>query len=171
MKKLLIVYYSWSNGNTKRIAKALQNATGADMAEIDTVVPYPQDYQATVDQGQREVTKGYQPDIRPIPFNVRDYDAIAIGTPTWWYTMAPAVLTFLKSQDFSGKTVIPFMTNGGWPGHVISDMKKVCENAEVKFPMEIRFDSNGGDQLETPQQEIDEWVQSVKELLSQLQLS
>lgn len=44
-----------------------------------------------------------------------DYDVIAVGTPTGWYTMAPAVLTFLKGQDFKGKTVISFMTNGGWP--------------------------------------------------------
>ena len=38
--------------------------------------------------------------------------------------MAPAVLTCLKAQDFEGKTVIPFMTNGGWPGHVIKDIKR-----------------------------------------------
>lgn len=29
MRKMLIVYYSWSNGNTKRIAEQLQTATGA----------------------------------------------------------------------------------------------------------------------------------------------
>ena len=34
MKKMLIVYYSWSNGNTKRIAEQLQTATGADDARI-----------------------------------------------------------------------------------------------------------------------------------------
>ena len=36
MKKLLIVYYSWSNGNTKKIAKELQKVTGGDLARIDT---------------------------------------------------------------------------------------------------------------------------------------
>lgn len=30
MKKMLIVYYSWSNGNTKRIADMLQQKTDAD---------------------------------------------------------------------------------------------------------------------------------------------
>lgn len=53
------------------------------------------------------------PQINPISVNLADYDVIAIGTPTWWYTMAPAVLTFLTTNDFTGKTVIPFMTNGG----------------------------------------------------------
>lgn len=34
MSKMLIVYYSQARGNTKRIAQMLQDATGADMAEI-----------------------------------------------------------------------------------------------------------------------------------------
>ena len=33
MKKLLIVYYSWSNGNTERIAKELQSVAGGDHLE------------------------------------------------------------------------------------------------------------------------------------------
>ena len=36
MKKMLVVYYSWSNGNTKRIAEQLTNGTGADIARIET---------------------------------------------------------------------------------------------------------------------------------------
>ena len=36
MKKMLVVYYSWSNGNTKRIAEQLANKTGADIARIET---------------------------------------------------------------------------------------------------------------------------------------
>ena len=40
MKKMLVVYYSWSNGNTKRIAEQLTNGTGADIARIETTEPY-----------------------------------------------------------------------------------------------------------------------------------
>lgn len=35
MKKLLIIYYSWSNGNTERIAKMLQSETDSDILKID----------------------------------------------------------------------------------------------------------------------------------------
>mgnify|MGYP003195394035 FL=1 len=38
---------------------------------------------------------------------------VAFLAVVMWYTMAPAVLTFLTTNDFTGKTVIPFMTNGG----------------------------------------------------------
>ena len=126
MKKLLIVYYSWSNGNTERIAKMLQKEAGGDLLKIDTKTPYAGSYDEVVEQGQEEVKRGYEPEIKSVDKNIADYDVIAVGTPTWWYTMAPAVRTFLHEQDFSGKTVIPFMTNGGWPGHVIKDMKDMC---------------------------------------------
>lgn len=162
MKKMLVVYYSWSNGNTKQIAEQLAKATGAELAEIDTVQPYTGSYDEVVDQGQREVNAGYKPEIKPLTVNIQDYDVIAVGTPTWWYTMAPAVLTFLSAQDFTGKTVIPFMTNGGWPGHVIKDMKANCKGAEFAHEMEIQFDSTGGAHMETPEKKIDAWIEAVK---------
>ena len=40
MSRMLVVYYSWSNGNTKRIAEQLARRTGADIARIETVQPY-----------------------------------------------------------------------------------------------------------------------------------
>ncbi len=165
MKKLLIVYYTWSNGNTERIAKKLQSAAGGDLLKIDTAVPYSGSYDDVVNQGQDEVERGYEPELKPIDVNISDYDVIAVGTPTWWYTMAPAVLTFLHSHDFKGKTVVPFMTNGGWSGHVIKDMKKACPGAEFACDMQVRFDSNGGDCLETAEKEIEAWAEKVKAML------
>ncbi len=165
MKKLLIVYYSWSNGNTERIAKQLQSVAGGDLVKIDTAVPYSGSYDDVVAQGQREVNRGYEPEIKPLNVNLADYDVVAIGTPTWWYTMAPAVKTFLHANDFTGKTVVPFMTNGGWPGHVIKDMKQMCAGAKTACDMQVQFDSTGGDHLETPEAQIDAWAQNVKKLL------
>lgn len=164
MSRMLVVYYSWSNGNTKRIAEQLANRTGVDIARIETMQPYTGSYDEVVDQGQREVNEGYRPPIQPLGVNVADYDVIAVGTPTWWYTMAPAVLTFLEGKDFTGKTVIPFMTNGGWPGHVLRDMKKACGGAQFACEMEVKFDSQGGDHLETPQTELDAWMERVKKI-------
>lgn len=162
MKNMLIVYYSWSNGNTRRIAERLQAATGADLLRIETAEPYTGSYDDVVEQGRREANSGYMPALRPFDVDLSAYDTIVVGTPTWWYTMAPAILTFLKTNDLSGKTVIPFMTNGGWPGHVIKDMTAACPGARIVLPAQIQFDSNGGDHLETPQNEIDAWIASVK---------
>lgn len=76
-----------------------------------------------------------------------------------------AVKTFFNENDLTGKTVIPFMTNGGWPGHVIKDMEKACKGAKCVAPMEIQFDSTGGDHLETSEKEIRQWIKEVKKYL------
>lgn len=166
MKKMLIVYYSWSNGNTEKIARELQAATEADLAKLETVEPYTGSYDEVVELGQQEVNRGYMRPVKPLGVNVQDYDVIAIGTPTWWYTMAPAVKTFLHNENWKGKEVIPFMTNGGWPGHVIKDMKKACAGASFPNELEIQFDSTGGDHQETPQSKINAWTAAVKKHLA-----
>ena len=166
MKRVLTVYYSWSNGNTERIAKMLQKEIGGDIVRIDTITPYEGSYDDVVNHGQEEVQRGYEPEIKPLGVNISDYDVIAVGTPTWWYTMAPAVLTFLHTESFADKTVIPFMTNAGWPGNVIKDMKTACKGADIKYEMEIQFDSTGGSRLETPMEEITKWIQNVKKIIN-----
>ena len=166
MKRALTVYYSWSNGNTERIAKMLQKEIGGDIVRIDTITPYEGSYDDVVNQGQEEVQRGFEPEIKPLGVNISDYDVIAVGTPTWWYTMAPAVLTFLHTESFADKTVIPFMTNAGWPGNVIKDMKTACKGADIKYEMEIQFDSTGGSRLETPMEDITKWMQNVKQSIN-----
>lgn len=166
MKRVLTVYYSWSNGNTERIAKMLQKEIGGDIVRIDTITPYEGSYDDVVNQGQEEVQRGYEPEIKSLGVNISDYDVIAVGTPTWWYTMAPAVLTFLHTESFADKTVIPFMTNAGWPGNVIKDMKTACKGADIKYEMEIQFDSTGGSRLETPMEDITKWIQNVKQIIN-----
>ena len=166
MKRVLTVYYSWSNGNTERIAKLLQKEIGGDIVRIDTITPYEGSYDDVVNQGQEEVQCGYEPEIKSLGVNISDYDVIAVGTPTWWYTMAPAVLTFLHTESFVDKTVIPFMTNAGWPGNVIKDMKTACKGADIKCEMQIQFDSTGGSRLETPMEDITKWIQNVKQIIN-----
>lgn len=165
-KKMLVAYYSWTNGNTEKIAKQLASACGADIERIDTAVPYPDDYDATVSQGQDEVNAGFEPELSPLVHDPADYDVIAVGTPTWWYTMAPAVSTYFSSASWKGKTVVPFMTNGGWPGHVIADMEKAAAGADFGPALEVRFDSTGGPRQETAQAKVDAWIESVKALLA-----
>ena len=43
--------------------------------------------------------------------NWDDYDTVFIGYPIWWGIAAWPVDTFVKNNDFTGKTVIPFATS------------------------------------------------------------
>jgi len=107
-----------------RITKMIQQATGADMEEIETVTPYTGSYDEIVNQEQREVQSGFTPELKPMQKDFASYDEIILGTPTWWYTMAPAVRTFLSQYDLAGKKVVLFQTHGGWPAHCLKDMEK-----------------------------------------------
>lgn len=164
--KTLIVYFSFTAGNTKRIAEEIQKATGGDILRLETVKPYPSDYDTAVKQGNDEVKRGFKPELKSFGVNPKDYDRIIVGTPTWWYKMAPAVLTFLSETDFTGKTVIPYMTNAGWPGSVIEDMTAIAKKngATVKNGHEFKFssDSRHFDRMETPKAELTKWIESLK---------
>ena len=151
--KTLILYYSQARGNTRRIAEMLQKSINADIAEIETINPYKGSYEDIVRQGQEEVNANFMPEIKFLLSSPNDYDRIILGTPTWWYTMAPAVKTFLSRNDLSGKKVILFQTHGGWQGHVFQDMKSMIQG-NVTGEFAVQFDSTGGDQLITPVSEI-----------------
>jgi flavodoxin len=109
----LVVYFS-RTGNTRVIANQIRRAHRADIFEIVPATPYPEDYEQTVSQAQRDREAGFEP---PLGENVRDmasYDTVFLGFPIWC-TTAPAVIrSFLSSHDFTGKTLIPFITHGGY---------------------------------------------------------
>lgn len=56
---------------------------------------------------------------------------IYLGSPNWWETVAPAVITFLANYDFEGKTIIPFITHeGSRLGVSVDDIKKLAPKAK-----------------------------------------
>lgn len=163
-KKMLVVYYSWSNGNTEKIAEQLADACGADICRIETIETYPSDYDETVEQGHREVDAGYEPAIEALEFDPSGYDVIAVGTPTWWYTMAPAVKTFMGSVDWAGKAIVAFATNGGWAGSTLDDIEDIAAGATAGPSLAVQFDSTGGSRQVMPQQQVDNWIERVQTL-------
>ena len=158
--KTLVVYYSQARGNTKRIAEMIQKAHNADIVQIETVKPYTGSYDDIVNQGQEEVTSGFMPEIKPLSADISAYENIIVCTPTWWYTMAPAVKTFLTENDLKGKKIAAVQTHGGWPGHVFADIKKLCKIRNMKT-LSVQFDSTGGDKLVTDMAEIEKGISEL----------
>ena len=114
----------------KAAAEQIQKDTGGTLFEIKPVKPYPADYNACVELAKREINAGVKPELAEKVKEFDKYDVIFVGTPNWWSTMAPPVLTFLSSYDFSGKTIIPFVTHGGGGmARCESDMRKACPKA------------------------------------------
>ena len=157
MSKCLIAYYSrrgnnyvegkiinLSVGNTEVVAKKLQELTGADLYEIKTVIPYPEDYSKTTEVTQKELRNNLRPELSTILPNLVSYELIFLGYHNWWGTMPMAVFTFLESYDFTGKTIIPFCTHeGSGMGESINDIKRICKDTSVHSGFSMRGGSVG----------------------------
>ena len=158
--KKIIVYFSYT-GNTRKIAEKIKESLKCDMLEIQTVKPYSKDYQTVVDEEQNNESSKKAPEIKDINIDLNIYNEIIIGTPVWWYTIAPAIRTFLKQNELAGKTIIPFATNAGWLGRTFEEIKNLCPNSEVQKGMNIVFKSYSS-KLVTPEAEINKWINSIK---------
>lgn len=129
--KVLVVYYS-ATGSTKAVAETIANTAGADLFEITPVDPYTSDDLNWTDDNSRvsvehnDESKRDVPLTKTTPDNWADYDTVFIGYPIWWGIAAWPVNNFVKGNDFSGKTVIPFCTSTssglGQSGDLLADM-------------------------------------------------
>lgn len=129
--KILVAYFSRS-GNTRELANIIQQQTGGDLFEIVPQDPYPTDYNQTVERFRRERAENARPAIADEVDNMADYDVVFVGYPNWGSDMPHVVRTFLEQYDFSGKTVIPFCTNGGGGfGNSLETLKELCPDSDV----------------------------------------
>ena len=159
--KAVVVFYSQTCGNTRKIAEMIALTTGAALAEIKTVEDYGRDYDAVMVRARDEINSGFLPEIKPLSVDLSAYDTVIIGTPTWWYTMAPAVRKFLRSTDLTGKRVYAFQTHGGQPGSALKDMRRLSKGENISDFM-VEFDSMGGSQMKTSIDELRTWIQSIQ---------
>ena len=129
--KILVVYYS-ASGTTKRVATAIADATGADLYEITPVEPYTSDDLNWTNSSSRVSREHDDESLRDIalteitPTDWDSYDTVLIGYPIWWGIAAWPVDNFVKGNDFTGKTVIPFCTSSssglGDSGNLLEEM-------------------------------------------------
>ena len=114
--------------NLKKIAKESTNSNefkdkvkaenlDADIFEIVPVDEYTSDDLNWTDSNSRVSREHDDESFRNVELvsttveNWDSYDTVIIGYPIWWGIAAWPVDTFVKANDFTGKTVIPFCTS------------------------------------------------------------
>jgi flavodoxin len=156
MKKILVAYFSYSS-NTREIADQIHGIVGGDIFEIQSVKPYPNDYDAVVQQSRQELSSGYKPALKTKVKNIESYDVIFIGYPIRCGTFPAPVKTFISEYDFSEKTIVPFCTHeGSGLGRSVLDISKLCPKSVLLDSIAIR-----GSNVKTAQNEVSEWVRTV----------
>lgn len=129
--KTLIVYYS-ASGNTEEVANYIASATSGDLFEIVPTEVYTGADLDWTDNDSRVSREHDNEDERNVPLvsdtaeNWDEYDTVFIGYPIWWGIAAWPVDGFIKANDFTGKTVIPFCTSAssglGESGELLEEM-------------------------------------------------
>ncbi len=118
--KVLVAHFS-ATGSTERVAGYIAEATGGDLFELEPANPYTSadlDYGNSSSRVTREHNAPSLQDValvKTTPDNWADYDVVFIGYPIWWGIAAWPVNSFVKDNDFTGKTVIPFCTSASSP--------------------------------------------------------
>jgi flavodoxin len=154
--KILVAYYSWG-GNTKVIAQQIQSFVPCDVFVIEPAKPYPTTYEECVKVAKQEINDKYKPELKANIENLAQYDIVFIGTPNWWSSIAPPVVSFLSQNDLSGKIVIPFCTHGGGGrANLFKDVAELCPNSTVKEGF-----ATSGDSAATASENIRKWLQEI----------
>jgi len=119
-------------GNCQFIAQAIQQAVGGDLFAIETVQEYPGTHQPLLDFAFDELRQNARPELSSEIANPDDYSVIFLGYPNWNADLPMPLYTFLEAYDFSGKTIIPFVTHGGSGfSQTISTIQELQPNATV----------------------------------------
>jgi len=157
--KTLVVYYS-ATGSTKAVAEHIAGTLNADTFELTPVNPYSSDDLNWTDSGSRVNAEHNDASLRNIALtsttvdNWESYDTVFIGYPIWWGIAAWPTDAFVKANDFTGKTVIPFCTSAssglGQSGTLLAEMAGTGSWLEGR-----RFTSRAS------QSEVQEWVNSL----------
>ena len=158
--KTLVVYYSAQN-HTKTVAEKIAANLNADIFEIVPENVYTSEDLNWSNSNSRVSKEHNDESLRNVKLkntkvdNWENYDIILIGYPIWWGIAAWPVNTFVKDNDFKGKTVIPFCTSSS------SGMGQSGKNLEMM--------ANGGTWLEgrrfsssVSDSVIKEWTDSLK---------
>ena len=156
---VLVVYYS-ATGNTAQVAQYIADSTGGDLFEIQPVEPYTDDDLNWTDDNSRVSQEHADESLRDVELvadtvdNWDQYDTVFIGYPIWWGIAAWPVDGFVETNDFSGKTVIPFCTSSssglGESGQLLADMAGTGDWQEGR-----RFRSGAS------QEDVQSWIEEL----------
>jgi flavodoxin len=153
--RTLVAFFT-RTGNTKLIAGAVRRHIGSDLFEIQPAEPYPEDYEATVAQAEREKLAGYEPQLKERVGEIGAYSTVYVGFPVWGSTAPTLIKSFLSKHDLGGKELVPLITHGGFgAGESLAVLRRMAPNARLRRPFIIRMD-----QERAILREVTSWLQA-----------
>jgi flavodoxin len=145
-------------GNTRKLAKWIQEETGGDLFSITVEDMYSCYWDEILDRASREKARRARPELTSRVSNISDYDVVFLGFPTWWYTTPMPIASFVESHDLSNKTIVPFVSHGtSGVARTIRDLKRV-------LPASASIESHIGvyrSETNDAQPKVDVWLEEL----------
>ncbi|AWX32343.1 flavodoxin [Methanosphaera sp. BMS] len=143
----IVIYYSRTK-NTKKVAEVIARKYNTEILEVN-------------DKRKRNgilgfITGGYDSlfekdtKIEYEKLDLKDYDTIFIGTPVWASKPTPAIVQFIKENEFSGTNCVTFATMMGSGGettiNVLNNMI-ISQGGNVKDSFILAVKNNDIEEL------------------------
>lgn len=145
--KAIVVYFS-ATSHTEKVAQTIASHTGFPLYELEPVEPYSSSDLNYSNASSRVVTEHNDPnrhtELKSVAFEgFSEAKYVFLGAPVWWQELSWVVDDFVKLNDFSNKTIIPFGTSAS-SSFSTSKLETLTENATWLSPK--RFSSNVNEQ-------------------------
>ncbi len=162
-KRSLIIYFSRADenysvgfiekGNTEIVAEYIADLVSGDMFKVEPLVPYAKDYKTCIEEAKVRTREHNAPIKENVP-DISSYDVIYVGSPIYWGGMPEELFTALKSLNFQGKVIRPFVTHeGSFLSSVPNQLKELCQGAKVLDGLAIV-----GSKVKDAKDEVAAWI-------------
>ena len=103
ISKAIVIYYS-RTGDTRMVARTIQEALDCDLQEIKDL----KDRSGIKGfwGGMKDVTNKVKAEIKPETLGLDAYQLIVICSPVWGMHFSPAITTFMSTMDFKDTKVV-----------------------------------------------------------------
>ena len=153
--KTLVVYYT-KTGNSKFAAETIAAEVGADIEEL-VDLKNRKGRLAFLSAG-RDAMQGKLTEIAETRRNPLDYDLIVIAQPVWAGSPTPAIRTYLKKNDLSGKKLALFFSDSS--RKAVEKTKAILPNST--FVGELALPAKEFENRKEAQKKIAEWCSTLK---------
>ena len=144
-------------GNTEVLATMIAGLIDCDVYRIEAVDPYPDSYDATVARNVAEQEADARPAIVDLLPSIDGYEQVLLGSPIWNVRPPMIMSAFAEAFDFTGKTVLPFVTYAvSGLGSTQRVYSQACPGAQIGEGLAVR-----GEEVAQHRADVETWLRTA----------
>ena len=146
--------------NIQVMTQEVVSKKGAKTFSIQVKEKYDAQFDVMADVAREQIEQNTEVELeKTTPRGWKNINTIYLGTPIWWYKLPQPVVSFLRSNDFSGKTIYVYGIHEGsyWENN-ISQIRELCPGATVKKGITVWGDAPA----KSVKKKANNWLKKIK---------